>query len=76
MFTDRLNVLDTQSSFDHTFGLDLITIQIIKHSKRQYPNEEIDYLASKFLAFCNLYRLHIFCNSYQLKYVGITPYDS
>ena len=51
MFTGRLNVLDTQSSFDHTFGLDLITIQIIKHSKRQYPNEEIDYLAWNFSFF-------------------------
>ena len=46
-FTSPLTVLDTQSSFDHTFGMDSIMIKI-------------DYLALKFFNFCNLYRLHIF----------------
>ena len=32
-FTDPLNVSHTQSSFVHTFELDPIMIQIIKHSK-------------------------------------------
>ena len=34
IFTEPLNVLDAQSSFDHTFGLDQIMLQIIKYSKR------------------------------------------
>ena len=61
-FTNSLNYLDTQSSFYHTFGLDAIIIQTIKHSKRQCATEKTDYLALKVLAFCNLYRLYIFCN--------------
>ena len=61
-FTGPLNTLDTPSSFDHIFRLNSIMIQIIPRSKRQCTTEETEYLASKVLAFCNLCRLHIFCN--------------
>lgn len=71
MFTGRLNVLDTQSSFDHIFGLNSIMLQIIPRSKWQCAIEKAEYLA-----FCNLCRLHIFLNSAQLKYVGNSSYDS
>ena len=62
-FTGPINVLDTQSSFDHTFGLDPIMIQIIKHSKRQCATADTDYSTSKVFTFCNLCLLHIFANS-------------
>ena len=75
-FTAPLNFLNRQSSFNHTFGLDPIMIQIIKHSKRHCTTEETYYFASKDLAFCNIYRLRIFCNYVQLKFVGTTSYYS
>ena len=50
-------------------------LQIIPRSKRQYAAEDTEYLASKFLAFCNLYCLHIFYNSVQPKYVSNTSYN-
>ena len=74
-FTGPLKFLDTQSSFDHIFGLSPIMLQIIPRSKRQYAAEDTEYLASKFLAFCNLYCLHIFYNSLQPKYVSNTSYN-
>ena len=51
-------------------------IQTIKHRKRQYATKETNHLTSKILDFCNLYRLHIFCNYFQMKYVGTTCFDS
>ena len=62
-FTSLLNVFDTQSSFDHIFGLNLIMISIIPRSLRQYVTEDAECFASKVLTFCNFCRLHIFYNS-------------
>ena len=75
-FTGPLICLDPKSSFDHILGLNLIVIQIIPHSKQQCATNDINYLASKIPAFCNLCRLHIFFISVQLKYAGTTSYDS
>ena len=50
-------------------------IRIILRSRYQCATEDTDYLPSNFIDFCNLYRLHIFCDSVQLKYVGTASYD-
>ena len=73
-FNCSLIVLDTKISVDHTFGLDPIMIQIIKHRKRQCATEK-EIISFESSRFCNFYRLHIFCNSIQLKYVGNAFYD-
>ena len=75
-FTGPLIVLDTQSSFDNIFGLNPIMNQKIPRRKRQCTTEETEYLSSKVLFFGILYRLHIFYNYIQLKYVGIIYYNS
>ena len=75
-FTGPLNCLETQSSFDHILGLNSIMIRSILHNKRQYATEDTEYLASKVFTFCNFYRLHVFFDSFQLKYVCTTSYDS
>ena len=75
-FAGPLNVLYIQSSVDHISGLNPIMLQIIPRSERQCATEDTEYLTSKVLNFCNLYRLNIFCNSVQLKYVGTASYDS
>ena len=74
-FTGPLIVLDTQSSFDNIFGLNPIMNQKIPRSKLQCTTEETEYPPSKVLTFGNLYRLYIFFNYIQLKYVGTTYYD-
>ena len=74
-FTRPLNFLDIQSSFNHIFGTPPHD-SYFPYSKRKHASEDPEYLASKALAFCNLYRLHIFCDSNQLKYVGTSSYDS
>ena len=50
--------------------------RIIPRNQRQCVNMDTEYLASKVLAFCNLCRLHIFCDSFQLKNVFTASYDS
>ena len=50
-------------------------IHIITRNQRQYTSEDIEYLTSKVLAFCDLYHLLMFYNSVQLKHVGISSYD-
>ena len=51
-------------------------IRIIPRNQRQCVNMDTEYLASKVLAFCNLCRLHIFCDSFQLKIFFTASYDS
>ena len=51
-------------------------LRLTSRSKRQYATEDTEYLRSKVDAFCNLFRLHIFCYSVQLKYVNTEIYDS
>ena len=51
-------------------------LNLIPRKRGQCANENTDYLLSKVNEFCNLCRLHIFCDSIQLKYVGTDVYDS
>ena len=51
-------------------------LNIIPRKKEQYAIENTEYLISKVNEFCNLCRLHIFCDSVQLKCVGTDVYDS
>ena len=50
--------------------------QCIPRKREQRANENTDYLLSKVNELYNICRLHIFCDSIQLKYVGTDVYDS
>ena len=65
-FTGPLNFLNTQSNFNHIFGLSPTMIRNIPRSRFQCASKNTEYFVSNVLAFCNLYRLHIFCNCIQL----------
>ena len=39
-FTASLNILDTQSNFDHILGLNSIIIHIVLRNQRQYATED------------------------------------
>ena len=71
-FTEPLIVLDTQSSFDHIFGLHPTMIRIIFNDNMLL---DTGYFALKVLEFCNLCHLLIFDDSVKLKYVGAASYD-
>ena len=71
-----LDFLDSQSSFDAVFGDDLTMLRLTSRNKGQYASEDAEYLRSKVIAFSNLSRLHIFCDSIQLEYIGTEDYDS
>ena len=71
-----LDFLDYQSSFDAAFGDDPTMLPLISRIRGQYTGEDTEYLRSKVIAFSNLCRLHIFCDSVQLKYVVTEDYDS
>ena len=62
--------------FDDIFGPDLTMLNQIPRKRGKFANENTDYLLSKVNELCTLYRLHIFCDSIQLKYVGTNVYDS
>ena len=65
-----------QDIFDIFFRDDPCMLTLIPRKKGQCATENTDYLIQKRKEFCNLYRLHIFCDSVQLKYVGTDVYDS
>ena len=69
-YTGSLLFLDSQDVFDDIFGPDLIILNMIPRKRGQCANENTNYLLSKVNEFCNLCRLHIVCDSIQLKYVG------
>ena len=75
-YTGSLLFLDSQDVFDDIFGSDFTMLNLIPRKRGQCANENTDYLLSKVNEFCNLCRLHIFCDSIQLKYVGMDVYDS
>ena len=76
VYTGPLYFLDSHTSFDAIFGDDPTMLRLTSHSKGQYTTEETGCLRSKNLAFCNLCRFHVSCNSVQLKYVGTEVYES
>jgi len=51
-------------------------IHLTPRKKDQCATKDTEYLHSKVFEFCNLFRLHIFCDSVQLKHVGMDVYDS
>ena len=75
-YTCSLLFLDSHDVFDDIFGHDLTMLNLIPHKRGQCATENTDYLLSKVTEFCNLCRLHIFCDSIQLKYIGTDVYDS
>ena len=75
-YTGPLHFLDSHASFDAIFGNDPVMLRLTNRSKGKFTTEVTDYIRSKVHAFCNLCRLHIFCDSVQLKYVGTEVYDS
>ena len=74
--TGSLTFLDAQDSFDIIFGDDPTMLNFTPRKKGQCATENTEYLISKVNEFCNLCRLHIFCDSLQLKYVETDVYDS
>ena len=75
-YTGSLLFLDLQEVFGDIFGHDLTMLNLIPRKRGQCANKNTYYLLSKVNEFCNLCRLHIFCDSIQLKYVGTDVYDS
>ena len=75
-FTDSLVLLDSQYIFDIVYGDDPTMLTLISRKKVQCATENMDYLITKLNESCNLCRLHIFCDSVQLEYVGTDVYDS
>ena len=75
-YTSSLDFIDSQDIFDVAFGYDPCMLTPLPRKKGQCATENTDYLIQKRDEFCNLCRLHIFCNSVQLKYVGTDVYDS
>ena len=75
-FTVSLDFIDSQDIFDIIFGDDLTMLTLTPHKKGQCATENLDYFIKILNEFCNLYRLHIFRDSVQLKYVGTDVYDS
>ena len=74
--TGSLNFFNSQYSFDIIFDDDPAMLILILRKKGQCATENTVYLISKVNEFCNLCRLHVFCDSAQLKYVGTDVYDS
>ena len=62
-YTCSLLFLDSQDVFDDIFGSDLTILNLIPRKRGQCANEKTDYLLSKVNEYCNLCRLHIFCDS-------------
>ena len=75
-YTGSLDFLDSQDIFDVVFGNDPSMLTLIPRKKGQCATKNTDYLIQERNEFCNLCRLHIFCDSVQLKYVGTDIYDS
>ena len=75
-YTGSLDFLGSQDIFDIVFGDDPCMLTLIPRKKGQCATENTDYLIQKRNEFCNLCRLHIFCDSVQLKYIGTDVYDS
>ena len=75
-YTGSLLFLDSQDLFDDIFGPDLTMLNLTPRKRGQCANENTDYLFSKVNEFCKLCRLHGFCDSTQLKYVGTDVYHS
>ena len=74
--TGSLSFLDAQDSFDIIFGDDPTMLNLIPCKKGQRDTENTEYLNSKVNEICSLCRLHMFCDSVQLKYVETNVYDS
>ena len=75
-FTDSLDFLDSQYTFDIVFGDDPTMLTLTPRKKGQCTTENMDDFITKLNEFCNLCRLHIFCDSVQLKYVGTDVYNA
>ena len=75
-YTGSLGFLDSRSSFDTVFGDDPTMLRLTSRNKGVCASEDTEYLRLKVIGFSNLVRLHIFCDSVQLKYVGTEDYDS
>ena len=75
-YTGPLDFLDSQSSFDTVFGDDPTMLRLASRNKGVCASKDTEYLRLKVIAFSNLIRLHIFCDSIQLRYVGTENYDS
>ena len=75
-FTEPLDFTDSQTSFNTFLSVDPTMLRVTSPNKSQCATDDTEYLASKFLIFCNLCRLHIFCDSVQLKYDDMDIYDS
>ena len=73
-YTETLDFLDDQQSFDNIFGHNPVMLIISARSSRAVEDSET--IRSKILELCCLSHLHIFCDNVQLQYVGTTPYDS
>ena len=69
-YIGSLDFLDSRSSFDTVFGDDSTMLRLTSRNKGECASEDTEYLRLKVIAFNNLVRLHIFCDSVQLKYVG------
>ena len=50
-------------------------LRLTSRNKGVCASENDDYLRLKVIGFSNLVRLHIFCDSVPLKYVGTEDYD-
>ena len=73
-YTEPLNFLDDQQSFNNAFGNIPVMLLISDRSSRAI--EDSKTLRSKILDLCSLSHLHIFCDIIQLQYVGTATYDS
>ena len=71
-----LDFLDFQSSFDTGFGDDPTMLRLNSRNRGQYTGEDTEYFRSKVIAFSNICRLNLLCDSVQLEYIGTEDYDS
>ena len=73
-YTEPLNFLDDQQSFNNAFGN--IPVMLLVSDRSSRAIEDSKTLRSKILDLCSLSHLHIFCDIIQLQYVGTATYDS
>ena len=63
IFTGYLNYLDSQTIFHKKNSIESTMPCLTFRNKGQCAIENMEYLVSKVLTFCNIYRLNIFCDS-------------
>ena len=75
-YLGSFDLMDSQASFDSIFGDTPVMLRVTRRAAGSCATEEIEYLAKRINAYCDLCQLHLFCSIVKLQFVGTEDYDT